>query len=268
MRTLSPEDLREWADRYKLNPALAQRDYVAVRVAHAIASDPGVASELAMKGGFVLRFGYGSPRTSKDIDGTVGTRHSALDPARLQRIVRSQCTDLDVKMGKPTQGSDTLDFGNVAYVGPLGRGFLTIEMSFREDLLLPARSLTIDAFGVPAFSVRALAVDEMIAEKWRCLVQRSPRKPGDPFDLWYLWTVFRHEKPRSADDIIDPSEVVALVPKKVDYRQGLAGMRQALAQYKAVWPAALGDALPVDAPGFREVEAAVLAAAREWTPWR
>jgi predicted nucleotidyltransferase component of viral defense system len=209
MRDLLPEELTEYATRYGIAADVAQRDYVAVRVAHAIASDETLSSQVALKGGFALRYGYGSARTSKDIDGTIGTHHAALDPKRLQRTVRGQCADLDLRFDPrdPAVGVDSLDFGNLEYKGPLGPGFLTLEMSFREDLSLPARPLLIDAFGIPAFTVRALAIDEMIAEKWRCLVQRSPRRPGDPYDLWFLWTDFRNRPPRTAADAIDPEAV-------------------------------------------------------------
>lgn len=270
METLPPEELTEYATEYGIAADVAQRDYVAVRVAHAIASDGALASQIALKGGFALRYGYGSARTSKDIDGTIGTRHAALDPKRLQRTVRGQCADLDLRFDprNPEIGVDSLDFGNLEYKGPLGPGFLTLEMSFREDLILPARALMIDAFGVPAFTVRALAIDEMIAEKWRCLVQRSPRRPGDPYDIWFLWADFRKRPPRTADDIIDSDAVRGLVPRKVVLHDGSAEVTAALRGYAHVWPAAVGDVLPLDAPGFGEVERAILDAAREWTPWK
>lgn len=269
MRTLLPEELAEYAETYGITADIAQRDYVAVRVAHAISSDAAVGAAVALKGGFVLRYGYGSARTSKDIDGTIGTRHSALDPKRLQRIVRGQCSDLALKFDPrdPEVGVDSLDFGNLEYTGPLGPGFLTLEMSYREDLLVAPRRLEIGAFGVPTFTVRALAIDEMVAEKWRCLVQRSPRRPGDPYDLWFLWSDFRH-RPRTADDIIDSSAVRDLVPRKVTLHDGHASLVDALSAYRPVWPAAIGDSLPADGPGFGEVETAVMEAARDWTPWR
>ena len=270
MRSLLPEELAEYAAKYGLTPDVAQRDYVAIRVAHAIASDPGVGEQIALKGGFVLRYGYGSIRTSKDIDGTIGTKHAALDPKRLQRVVRGQCTDLNIRFDPkdPEIGVDSLDFGNVAYVGPVGPGFLTLEMSYREDLILKPRRLDIEAFGVPKFDVRAMAIDEMIAEKWRCLVQRSPRRPGDPYDLWFLWSDFRTREPRTNDDIVDDDVVKGLVPKKVELHDGRATMTRALKQYEPVWAAAIGDVLPDNAPGFGEVERAVLEASRVWTPWR
>lgn len=270
MRTLTPEELAEFATRYGLSAADAQRDYVAVRVAHAIASDPKVGGGVALKGGFVLRYGYGSPRTSQDIDGTVGTKREMLDPKRLQRVIRGRCSDLNIRFDPrdPTVGVDSLDFGNVEYDGPVGRGSLTLEMSYREDLILPARRLAIDAFGITVFEVRALAIDEMIAEKWRCLVQRSPRRPGDPYDLWFLWTVFRTRAPRTPDDIIDATAIKNLVPRKVALDGGRAALVAALEAYEPGWEAAKGDVLPLDAPGFGEVRESVLAAASAWTPWR
>lgn len=270
MRPLLPEELTEYATAYGLTAQVAQRDYVAVRVAHAIASDPAIGDQIAIKGGFALRYGYGSPRTSKDIDGTIGTRHAALDPAKLQRVVRNQCRDLSIQFDprNPSIGVDSLAFGNIEYVGPLGAGFLTLELSYREDLILVPRRLEIDAFGVPTFAIRALAIDEMIAEKWRCLVQRSPRRPGDPYDLWFMWSDFRLRKPRTADDIIDAAMIKRLIPRKVELHDARATMTKMLDQYERAWPGAIGDTLPGNAPGFAEVREAVLEAARAWTPWR
>lgn len=270
MRPLQPEELAEFADGYGLSPDLAQRDYVAVRVAHAIASDASVGEAIAIKGGFALSYGYGSPRASKDIDGTIGTHHGDLDPKRLQRVVRNQCSDLQVSFEtkNPEIGVDTLDFGPLNYVGPFGQGVLSLELSYREDLLTPARRLTIDAFGVPVFDIRALSIAEMIAEKWRCLIQRSPRRPGDPFDLWFLWEDFSRRKPRSADDIIDPAEVRALVPQKITLHDPGPALARAIDQYESVWAAAIGKDLPASAPAFGQVRKSVLEAARIWTPWR
>ncbi len=157
MQTLSAEELNDYADEYGLDAALAQRDYVAVRIAHAIASDPAV-------GGVI-------------------------------------------------------------------------------------------------------AVNEMIAEKWRCLVQRSPKRPGDPYDLWFLWTDFAKRKPRTHDDVTDGAEVRRLVPQKVEIHDGWAVLVERLDQYKPVWAAAIGKTLPLGAPPFPEVRKAVLEAARAWTPW-
>lgn len=269
MRSLLPEELAEYAEVYDLSAAVAQRDYVAVRVAHAIASDAAIGEVIAIKGGFALRYGYGSARTSKDIDGTIGTRHAALDPKRLQRVVRNQCADLQVSFDpkNPEIGVDTLDFGRLNYVGPFGEGVLSLEMSYREDLLCPPRRLEIDAFRVPLFSIRAMSIEEMIAEKWRCLVQRSPRRPGDLYDLWFLWEDFSRRPPRNADDLIDASEVRALVPQKVDLHDPRSILLRALDQYEPVWPAALGRDVPADAPTFGQVRKSVIEAARTWTPW-
>jgi hypothetical protein len=271
MRTLTPEELQDFAEAYGVAVDLAQRDYVACRVAQAIASDPTVADAIAFKGGFVLRMAHASPRTSKDIDGTLGTRKENLEPPRLQRLVRNGCQDLSVRFTPrmATMGTDSLDFGEIAYHGPTGPGILALELSLREDWIMPRSRLAVDAYAIPAFAVWSMALTEIVAEKWRCLVQRSPRRPGDPYDLWFLWTVARPRAMAGSGEELDPETVRMLVPRKVALGKAEAPRvyRAALQGYQRSWEGARGDAIPADAPRFEEVAQAVEAAAREWTPW-
>lgn len=271
MRTLTAEELEDFAEEYEVPIDLAQRDYVACRIAQAVASDPTVADVIAFKGGFVLRIGHASPRTSKDIDGTLGTRKQNLYPSRLQRGVRNKCHDLSLKFGirAATAGTDTLDFGQIEYVGPVGRGRLALELSLREDWIMPRRRMTIAAYGILAFEVWAMALPEIVAEKWRCLVQRSPRRPGDPYDLWFLWTEVRGRPASAPEDHLVATTIRGLVPHKVALSKSEAAetLRSALAAYRPGWEGARGEAIPADSPKFDEVEKAVMAAAREWTAW-
>ena len=270
MRTLTPEELQEYANQYQVSVDLAQRDYVACRVAHAICSDDSVAKGLVFKGGFVLRLGHGSPRTSKDIDGTIGTKKQAVDPDRLQRVVRSGCRDLWLRFSLArVEGSDSLDFGILDYAGPLGPGKLALEFSLREDLLLPRGELVIDAFDIPAFKAPVMALPEMVAEKWRCLIQRAPRRPGDPYDLWFLWTDVRHRTQVSPEDELRPDVIKWAVPKKItlDRAEARTAVADALAQYRPAWRSHFGVDLPDGSPSFEEIANAVQEAARAWTPW-
>lgn len=140
-----------------------------------------------------------------------GTRKENLEPGRLQRIVRNGCDDLGLTFNpkSATMGVDSLDFGTIEYAGPAGRGVLALELSLREDWILDREQLVIEAYGIPRFSVQAMALAEMVAEKWRCLIQRSPRRPGDPYDLWLLWSVVRTGA-RGAE--LDPRVIRELVP--------------------------------------------------------
>jgi hypothetical protein len=83
-----------------------------------------------------------------------------------------------------------------------------------------------------------------------------------------MWRVFRLRKPRTADDIIDPETVSRLAPQKVELPGGRAAMVQMLDRYAKGWPAAIGDVLPGNAPGFSEIREAVIEASRRATPWR
>ncbi len=271
MRALTPEELQDFAETYGIAIDLAQRDYVACRVAHAIASDQTVADTIAFKGGFVLRIGHASPRASKDINGTLGTKKQNLEPARLQRIVRNGCHDLEIRFTPRTAiaGTDSLDFGEIGYQGPVGAGRLALELSLREDWIMPRRRLSIDAYGIPPFEVCSMALPEIVAEKWRCLVQRSPRRPGDPYDLWFLWTVVRGRTEAPPEDAVVPDRIRRLVPQKVTLgrKESARVLREALAGYRPGWEGARGDAIPADSPRFDEVAGAVEMAAREWTTW-
>ena len=62
--------------------------------------------------------------------------------------------------------------------------------------------------------------------------------------------------------------VRGLAPRKVDLHDGRAEIVAALGASAPGWANAVGDVLPADAPGFGEVEQAVLQAIRDRTPWR
>lgn len=271
MRALTAEELQDLAETYGIAIDLAQRDYVACRVAHAIASDTTIADTIAFKGGFVLRIGHASPRASKDIDGTLGTKKQNLEPARLQRTVRNGCHDLGIRFTPRTAiaGADSLDFGEIRYRGPVGAGRLALELSLREDWIMPRRRLRIDAYGIPPFEVWSMALPEIVAEKWRCLVQRSPRRPGDPYDLWFLWSVVRDRTEAAPEDALVPDTIRRLVPQKVALgrTESARVFREALAGYRPGWEGARGDAIPTDSPRFDDVAEAIEVAARAWTTW-
>ena len=58
------------------------------------------------------------------------------------------------------------------------------------------------------------------------------------------------------------------MPRKHVLHGGYAAMHAELKKYEAGWRANIGGSLPPDAPLFGEIEKAVLAAAKAWTPWR
>ena len=268
MRPLEREELEEYADAYDVAPAIAQRDYAACRVAHAIASDASLASSLAFKGGFVLRNGYHSERASKDMDATVGRRRETVDASRLKNTVQRRCSDLHLRFerGPATIGVDSVDLGPISYRGPLSEAKILLELSRREHWIRDPVTIEIDRFGIPPFTIQALMLEEMIAEKWRCLLQRAPRRPGDPYDIWYLWTQSRASA-APALFVVDAGLVCELVPQKIDGGD-LRAVATSLDEYRPTWENARGDVLPESAPSFEEVADAVTQAARRWTSWR
>jgi uncharacterized protein len=269
MRILEREDLQRYAEEYGMPLTDAERDYVACCIASAIAMDDSVWKAIAFKGGFVLRYGYDSSRTSKDIDTTVGRKTETLSVEALQLIIKRKCAQLKIRFNTPAEPikKKSIDLGPIGYTGPVGgRGELLLELSRREDPIRPLIEVEINRFGLPPFLIQALSIEEMIAEKWRCLIERSPERPGDLFDLWYYWTDLA-KRPVGTDwPGIDPSEVRLLVPRKIK-QVTLPRMMDAIESNRRGWEASRRDVIPADAPQFDEVKEAIVEAAREWTPW-
>jgi predicted nucleotidyltransferase component of viral defense system len=122
-------------------------------------------------------------------------------------------------------------------------------------------------FGLEPFLIQALSVEEMIAEKWRCLIERSPRRPSDLYDLWYYWTVLDKLPVSEAWVGIVASDVRELVPQKIPQKVTIPRMVEAIESNRSGWEPSRKVVIPVDAPQFDEVKQAITEAAREWTPW-
>lgn len=129
----------------------------------------------------------------------------------------------------------------------------SIDLSMREDLILPPRQLTICSTLVPAFDVLHIDPNEQAAEKIRCLAERT--KVGDGFDVHLLWR---------RRDLLDASEIKKLVPQtltsgKEHRTRALAGIDS---RYERWRPGE--DELPLDSPTRDEMRAACRAAVEAW----
>jgi len=270
MHILEPEELQRYAEEYGMPLPDAERDYVACCIASAIGMDEDVWKAIAFKGGFVLRYGYNSSRASKDIDATVGRKTESLSVEALQKIIKRKCAELRIRFATPEEPikRDSIDLGPIGFTGPVGtNGVLLFELSRREDPIRPLVEVEIARFGLEPFLIQALSVEEMIAEKWRCLIERSPRRPSDLYDLWYYWTVLDKLPVSEAWVGIVASDVRELVPQKIPQKVTIPRMVEAIESNRSGWEPSRKVVIPVDAPQFDEVKQAITEAAREWTPW-
>lgn len=254
-RVHTDAELADLAEQLGVPAAELERDFLLVSVAAQLHSDfPGA---LCFKGGFVLRHVHGQVRLSQDIDATrVAPPRHKLDADEVKRsIERAGSKMFRVRVGKPeTDSARSLDFSRISYTGPLGRGAIAVEVSYREVLVLDPIVAEIGPPFFEPFDVPVMAPEEIVAEKLRTLAQR--RRPTDLSDLAFILTRL----------VIDDVRVRAVVPHKFKpgivqagdheqrIRDNIAAMR---ADYDASVPAVAPEAL-----SFADASSVVLARLR------
>ncbi len=130
-------ELQDVIDRLGRDPALVERDFALVTLAAKLVGEYD--DRLCFKGGFVLRHVHGHERFSKDIDATRrNPPRNKLDSAEVADVIRSAGMGdlMRLDPGHPASDSGTsLDFAAVSYRGPIGDGFISVEVSYREDVI-------------------------------------------------------------------------------------------------------------------------------------
>ena len=249
MQLPTDEEIDAYARRHEISVEEAWRDYLLLRLAEGLSRREESRSVCVWEGAFVLRWKLESRRVSGDLDGTIGRKHDAVDPSRLRELMYRACRDdlseLSVPKAEFGPGARSLTFDPISFAAPnVGEVFGSIELSLREDLVLPALDLRIDSSLVPAFGILHIDLNEQVAEKMRCLCQRS--KVADAYDVWFLW-----ERRASFDrDLIRQRLVPAKLTSGKDHR---ADARKRLVYRRANWERSLGGEIPLHSPAAGEV---------------
>src|SRR5579859_1866537 len=130
-------DLQDIAEQLNKPLAEVQQDFLLVKIAAQLQDDfPG---QLCFKGGFVLRHAYGTPRLSFDIDATRREpsyhKFDADDVAQSIRVAGKPLYNIPA-ITPATNSKNSLDFDAVTFTGPISRGRVAVEVSYRESICL------------------------------------------------------------------------------------------------------------------------------------
>lgn len=190
LKTLTRDDLARVARRHNLGLGRTEREYVILCVLDGLTSAPILAHHLVFKGGTALRQLYFPDwRYSEDLD------FSAL-PGLDNDILSSAVTDwfalvqrawgitLSVRRLHRANGAARL---RVQFVGPLAfPNLLLMDFTLDEPVTLPPvhRPVVGSPFDAPCPTVQAYALEELLAEKLRSILQRA--KSRDYYDVWRL----------------------------------------------------------------------------------
>lgn len=207
-------NIKGWVDRAKRDPAAYIERQATEVVLAAIGSLPGYGDRIFLKGGILMALFYESPRGTADIDFTTdlpatadlaGALRAALDRELVRAAARLGFPDLVLRVQtvkeqpRPFKSAD-LQFPalyvTVAYakrgsgaekhlLKGQGPHVVELEVSFNE----PVQAIQIVRLGEGGPPMAAYALTDLIAEKFRALLQqviRNRYRRQDVYDIAYL----------------------------------------------------------------------------------
>jgi predicted nucleotidyltransferase component of viral defense system len=207
LHPLSLAELEEWRGRAGVTSEEARKRFVQFVALESIAVETSLRDLLAFKGGNALRFVYGNPRSTIDLDFTADNAlpdeeeaiRGALDGA-FQRGgqtfgIRLKCQRVERKPPKNRGTLPTYDIA-VGYQLPGDRYFADYGASPRQvssvvkleislnDVVCETRRCRLSP-DLPA-EIRVCTLEDILAEKLRALLQqviRNRTRPQDAFDI-------------------------------------------------------------------------------------
>ena len=207
-------DIKAWIDRARRDPlAYVERQATEI-VLSAIGSIPGYGSRFFLKGGILMAVVYESPRGTVDMDFTTDLRAAPDLAEKLREELDRALPRVAASLGYPdlvlrvqTIREQPRPFGSAGISFPalemriayakrgtkaeewLARGqgqhVIDIEVSFNE----PIHAIQIVRLGVKGSLIAAYGLTDLIAEKFRALLQQVPRnryRRQDIYDIAHL----------------------------------------------------------------------------------
>jgi len=204
-------EIEQIAEQKKLAKATIDKDWVLGHFVDAIFSIPECKRDLVFKGGTCLKkCWFNEYRFSEDLDFTSTNQDFVLDKKLLNKIISlvNERTEIPLHVQKLEQlrfnDKSTGFAAIVKFWGanhprnttpPPPQRWLTsikIEIILYEQMVFPPvtrlihhgysdRLSELATTGIPCYSIQ-----EVLAEKFRALIQRSYTAPRDFYDIWYL----------------------------------------------------------------------------------
>lgn len=217
---LSQSSLKEFTKKFQTVEKNIVREYVQHLFLSSLYKLPK-AEKLLFKGGTALRFIYGSPRFSEDLDFTGKNiyGHQMIDTLFINALseLEQQGMKVDFKEAKATTGGY---LGIIHYQVYDFIGDMKFEISLRKSKKLNREITIIVNDYAPAYTIVSLSGIELVKEKTRALVRR--KKPRDYYDLYFL---LRHPQLHKFVKKTRLKEVMENLKKeKINFRQELSAL--------------------------------------------
>ena len=184
---ISRLELTRIAELKHLTIRNTEKDYLLELLLYALSDDR---RSLVFKGGTALYKFYNLNRFSEDLDFDVVGKRFDTDKM-IKKIIRNlELTGMERTLPEKIEYSNEINI-RFAIRGPFYNGSknsmsrVTINISKRERPISFRTKLLITTYPeIPSFELSVLDVEEIAAEKIRCILTRE--KPRDIYDLWFL----------------------------------------------------------------------------------
>lgn len=244
---ISHFELIRRAQRDGVDFKAVERDYVLQHILASVYQQPGAAQAI-LKGGTLLRMcHFEDYRYSADLDFSLKPGFGIED---FRPLLDRSLDEVRTSIGFEELRAEDLGKGfRIWYKRPGGRdNRIKVDASDDEKIFDPQDLKLFDRYGeLPsAVMVRGYSLDEVLAEKLRCVMQRLQAR--DLFDLYQLLVVRQVPLDKAEGMFQDKARVKDLNPG--EFPEYFARRRE---NYRAKW----GDELPdfvAHAPDFDEVD--------------
>ena len=206
----APEEIEAWRRRLGLPADEARKRFMQYAILEAIAASAGLSRLIAFKGGNALRFVYGNRRSTLDLDFTADAGfpddadqiRARLDDALRPLLARFRVKARSQRVRRNPPGRDkdrpTYDI-SIGYLLPGDRLYQNFEDAERlpatVDVEIRLNEVVCEA--VPrrlqpaGRELRVCALEDIVAEKLRALLQQPIRNRSRPQDVFDIASVIR-----------------------------------------------------------------------------
>jgi len=215
---LSLENLKEFTKKFQTIEKNIVREYVQHLFLSSLYKSPE-AEKLLFKGGTAIKFIYGSPRFSEDLDFTGENiyHYRTIDTLFINTLseISKQEIKVDFKEAKPTTGGY---LGIIHYELYDFMEDMKFEISLRKNRRLAKEITTIVNDYTPAYTIVSLLGPEIVEGKTAALLKR--KKPRDYYDIYFL---LRHPQLHKFVEKTRLKEVLENLEKeRINFKQELS----------------------------------------------
>ena len=215
---LSLENLKEFTKKFQTVEKNVLREYIQHLFLSSLYKLP-IAEKLLFKGGTALRFIYGSPRFSEDLDFTGENiyNYGIIDELFINALseIEKQGIKTSFKEAKPTTGGylGVIHYELFDFVADM-----KFEISLRRGKGLTKEITTIINDYAPPYTICHLSGKDIVKGKIAALLSRG--KPRDYYDLYFL---LRHSELRKFAEITLLKKALEKLEKEnINFRRELS----------------------------------------------